>query len=513
MDKASAGKDLAATHPALALEAHGWDPSGTTRGSDISKEWKCSKGHIWTARVSDRATGSGKCPICLGKRVLVGFNDLATVNPKLAGQANGWDPTTIPPSSNKRLPWICPLGHEWTAKPSDRTSNSSDSCPICVGKRVLAGFNDLATTHPDLATEALGWDPSTVQAGSKKNLAWKCANQHEWSARVSSRALQGSGCRQCGNRNTKVPKKSASARKILPSVYDSSLELASEAYGWDPKDISIGSNRKMFWKCHKGHIWEANVNSRSKGRGCPICSGKKIEFGINDLQTLDPKLASQALGWDPAGFAINSNKSVAWKCEESHVWVSRISSRSQGKGCPYCAGNLALAGFNDLETTHPEISFELFELDPKTLTAGSEKKAKWRCPEGHIYTSTIKDRSQGHGCPSCAKTGFDQTKEGWFYLLFHPNWGLMQLGITNVPKKRIAKHRKLGWEVIEIAGPMNGLATRELETKSLRYLKQIGAQSGVENVAGKFDGYSESWFESILKVKSISELKDLTKNV
>jgi hypothetical protein len=32
----------------------------------------------------------------------------------------------------------------------------------------LQGFNDLATTHPELAKEAFGWDPTKVSRGSAK---------------------------------------------------------------------------------------------------------------------------------------------------------------------------------------------------------------------------------------------------------------------------------------------------------------------------------------------------------
>jgi len=138
---------------------------------------------------------------------------------------------------------------------------------------------------------------------------------------------------------------------------------------------------------------------------------------------------------------------------------------------------------------------------------------RWKCSENHVYVSPIKDRTQGHGCPSCSRTGFDQTKEGWFYLLSHPNWGLLQLGITNVPLKRISKHKKLGWEVVEIQGPMNGLVARDFETKCLQYLRSKNVQVGVENVAGKFDGYSESWFEEILPIRSIHQLRQLIENV
>ena len=105
------------SHPELSLEADGWDPADFTFGSDKSMPWKCTIGHQWTARISDRAGGKGRCPIYLGKRVFIGFNDLKTLNPNLATQAFGWDPTEISISSNKTLSWKCSVGHVWEAQP------------------------------------------------------------------------------------------------------------------------------------------------------------------------------------------------------------------------------------------------------------------------------------------------------------------------------------------------------------------------------------------------------------
>ena len=68
-------------------------------------------------------------------------------------------------------------------------------------------------------------------------------------------------------------------------------EIAEEADGWDPKEITYGSNKKLPWKCKKGHTWETTVETRTrKGTGCPYCSNQKLLTGFNDLQTLHPYL-------------------------------------------------------------------------------------------------------------------------------------------------------------------------------------------------------------------------------
>ncbi len=38
-----------------------------------------------------------------------------------------------------------------------------------------------------------------------------------------------------------------------------------------PTQILPKSNLKYYWKCPKGHIWQATPNNRAQGKGCPIC--------------------------------------------------------------------------------------------------------------------------------------------------------------------------------------------------------------------------------------------------
>ena len=44
-------------------------------------------------------------------------------------------------------------------------------------------------------------------------------------------------------------------------------------------------------------------------------------------------------------------------------------------------------------------------LTPKDVTAGSQKKVWWLCPEcGYEWEAVIGSRNQGRGCPRCYKT-------------------------------------------------------------------------------------------------------------
>ena len=184
---------LSITHPLLANEAVDWNPEEFTAGVNTKFRWCCSKGHQYDASPNSRSNGTG-CPFCAGRKVLVGFNDLATTNPELAEQVVGADPRTITAGSGKRLTWACSHGHTWTAPPNGR--RRGEGCPVCAGRSVAVGSNDLATTNPDLAAQATGWDPTTLSAGSNRRVAWRCGQGHVWEASPNSRT-RGSGCPYC----------------------------------------------------------------------------------------------------------------------------------------------------------------------------------------------------------------------------------------------------------------------------------------------------------------------------
>jgi hypothetical protein len=42
------------------------------------------------------------------------------------------------------------------------------------------------------------------------------------------------------------------------------------------KDVTPLSNKKVWWRCSKGHEWGARIASRTEGRtGCPHCHNEK----------------------------------------------------------------------------------------------------------------------------------------------------------------------------------------------------------------------------------------------
>ncbi len=181
-----------------------------------------------------------------------------------------------------------------------------------------------------------------------------------------------------------------------------------------PEQFTANSHKSVWWKCCKGHEWEASIHNRNKGRNCPYCSGKKVLKGYNDLQTVSPALSKEwnyekNSGLKPEHFTANSRKKVWWKCSKGHEWETTITHRNHGRGCPYCSGKKALEGYNDLQTVNPALAKEWnYEknggLKPEHFTANSSKKVWWKCSKGHEWEATIGHRNRGTSCPFCSGT-------------------------------------------------------------------------------------------------------------
>ena len=338
--------------------------------------------------------------------------NLQAVNPNLAKQ---WHPTKngtltlseITPGSRKKVWWICAKGHEWQAPVTRRAHGAG--CPDCRRSFASKDYN-LRKTSPELASQ---WhptkngdlSPTDVTPWSNRKAWWLCGKGHEWQAMISSRSA-GNQCPYCSGR--KVGEDNCLAH-LNP-------ELASQWHptrngSVSPKDVTLFSCRKVWWKCAKGHEWLSGVYSRSQGSGCPYCTGRLLGEDFT-LDKAYPEIAAQ---WHPGKNGSLSPKDLTpmsykrawWVCEKGHAYQARVYNRSRGRGCPYCAGK-AVCEENCLETVNPSLASEWHPaknggLTPRDVTPGSAKVVWWICESGHEWKAQINGRNRGSGCPYCAR--------------------------------------------------------------------------------------------------------------
>ncbi len=325
----------------------GLKPEDVSYGSQKKIWWRCSRGHEWQSAVYTRAEKNCGCPYCSGRLTAPG-QDLASRYPELAKQWHGSkngkaSPEQFPPGSHRPVWWQCDAGHAWKATIKSRVEGNG--CPVCTGRKVIPGVNDLKTLAPELAKQ---WHPT---------------------------------------KNGTLT----------------------------PEQVVCGSSRKVWWRCPLGHQWQAEIHSRVMGKGCPVCTGKTVLAGENDLQSHAPELAKQ---WHPekngrlkpSQVSVSSNRRVWWRCEKGHEWEAVISSRTASRSeCPYCANRKVLPGFNDLKTLEPLVAAQWHPtrnegLEPTMVLPGSRKRVWWQCTDGHEWKAVIYSRTgaQKCGCPVCA---------------------------------------------------------------------------------------------------------------
>lgn len=530
--------DLRTINPGLARQ---WDYTqnenlrleDVTANSHRKAGWICPDcGYRWKATIASRNRGAG-CPACSHRVAIEGKTDLATLAPSLLEE---WDydkntdikPTQVACYSSKKVWWKCKkCGYSWPVEIAKRTARG-DGCPVCAGRKVVQGINDLKTINPNLADQ---WDytqngnlrPGEVTANSGRKAGWICPDcGYHWRAVIASRN-NGAGCPRCAKMwQTSLPEQiifyyikkcfSDAINNYKPDwlngseidVYIPSLKLGIEYDGaaWHQnvekdieKDVRIFAHGiKMI------HVREAGIPELNDDSFC-ICVKHNYKdymymenavnaifdymqglYSVNFLPDTDirrdfaqifaayrSKKKDSSLGivrpdlleeWDyaengelsPFQVTPGADIKVHWKCKKcGYLWIASIGSRDRGSGCPNCANKVVIPGQNDLATVMPQLAQEWYQkgmapLTPQDVTVNSNKKVSWICSKcGHIWKARVSDRCRGSGCPACsgrvATTGktdlqtlLPQLAEEWCY---ENNGGLTPQDVSPGSNKKV----------------------------------------------------------------------------
>ena len=463
-------------------------PEFLTDGSHYNVWWKCEKGHSWQTIVSNRTRQNRGCPYCSHQLPIIGETDLASRFPDLCKQwhptKNKLKPSEVMPGTHKKVWWICDLGHEWEAEIKSRTTGVG--CPYCAGKKVLKGFNDLATLRPEIAEQ---WHPSKngdltpedVTVASGKKVWWIQKNGYEWEAAVYNRTGIKAGTKGFTFRHTSFPEQAVYyyIKQVFPDainsyrdIFDNGMELdiyiPSIKIGieYDGRryhsniDKQLSDQRKynickekgiklirikeipntslLIMEDHKIEIPEASelflnwaigylCDKLEKNVVPDIKRDRKkiLEYLSSRQKSLIDEYPDIADEWNydkngtllPEYFAPHSNEKVWWKCSKcGHEWEAAIGDRTRpdSTGCPDCSYYIAaekriknrIAKIGSFADNYPDLLSEWDwnnKIDPYEITPSSSQKVMWICKKcGSSWEADITHRKAGRGCPYCA---------------------------------------------------------------------------------------------------------------
>jgi very-short-patch-repair endonuclease len=265
-------------------------------------------------------------------------------------------------------------------------------------------------TDADLATDTNTRDFESYGPNSNKNVWWKCSLEHPpWQASLCNRYRSkgnSNGCPYCSGRKVCNTNCLAFINPILALEWHPNNTLTAN-------DVTPGCNTKVLWKCSKKseHEWEATINSRTKGTGCPHCNGKTTADG-NTLADKFPELVAE---WHPTendctplDITPGSDRVVWWICpKKKHEYQAKVGNRTKNQtGCPYCAGKKVCED-NSFAKCYPEIAKEWSpknENGPDMYSKCSGQYVWWKCSDNHEWYVQISNRvkGDGKGCPYCS---------------------------------------------------------------------------------------------------------------
>ena len=358
-------------------------------------------------------------------------NCLAVACPKVAAMLSekdkhlAFDVTT---GSGRKLTFVCPdCKQKFEAAICNvvrSVGNGTTGCPVCAGRKVVPGINDLASQYPEVATmwsSKNALSASEVAAKSSKKVFLKCRDcGHEFETDVihAVRSVSGdtTGCPVCAG------------RKIVPGINDLTSQCPEAAAMWSSKnklsasEVAVKSNRKAFFKCRDcGQEFEAMIKNVSNAvdtgtSGCPVCAGKTVVPGINDLASQCPKAAamwSSKNRLSASEVATQSGKKAFFKChncgQEFEARIHHVVDAVDNghTGCPICAGLKVVSSINDLASQCPEAAAmwsSKNKLSASEVAVKSNKKAFFKCRDcGQEFEAAIQNvvRSVGNGFTGC----------------------------------------------------------------------------------------------------------------
>jgi len=169
---------------------------------------------------------------------------------------------------------ICHEGHRVTrhaGRPAALNSKFG-GCGVCSHQTLVVGYNDLATTHPQVGREMHptrngSRNATNTFAGYPNNVWWICpVCKQDYESTVDHRTRMGTGCPVC------------KSRKVVPDINSLLLRRPDLSAEWGPGNdrgpeaVTVGSGYVALWRCPvAGHLYPMRVLTRSRGAGCREC--------------------------------------------------------------------------------------------------------------------------------------------------------------------------------------------------------------------------------------------------
>ncbi len=373
-------------------------------------EHQCKKcGHIWNAVPASIISGRG-CPVCAIKSAAEKktkkhdeyIREISQIHPNVQVLGQYIDAKT------KILHKCLIDGYEWFSAPANMLKTKG--CPVCTGKAVLQGYNDLMTTHPHIALE---WDfekndklsPTMVSYGCNKKAYWKCPMcGHSYLSQICKRT-SGRNCPMCAKEN-KISNAELRVYYYIKKYFSDTISsYKNEDKGLSEIDVFIPSLHVGIE--YDGGLYHQDVE-RDKKKD-EICDSLGIKL-IRIREPECPQYQSNCICIDLQNHSANDlMRVIEYVLQELKIKNPVVNFNNDMADI----NNLVIRKHKDasLAMKFPKIAAEWHptkngSLKPNNVSYGSKMRIWWLCSQcGHEWITTVTDRTRakGSGCPECGK--------------------------------------------------------------------------------------------------------------
>ena len=270
-------------------------------------------------------------------------------------------------------------------------------------------------------------------------------------------------------------------------------------------NCEFGALKKCVARCVKdGFEWSSTVsNLIGLGNGCPHCAGNRRWTSDERIEQINSLENIEFVSWVD-GYKGNKSKANVRCAVDGFEWSAIVHHLvNTGSGCPQCAGLRRWTSEERIEQINKleNIEFVSWVDGYKNFRSKANVKCEIDCFE---WSPAVHDIvNGGHGCPSCAKGGYNPSKEGFLYALRSECGQYVKVGISNDPKRRhneLEKRTPFKFNLVEqISG--DGAKIAELE----KYFHSKYERAGF----ARFDGCTEWLMCTPQLLEELRELEDV----
>ena len=375
-------------------------------------------------------------------------------------------------------------GREWNAWPSQVSKGKG--CSECgrptPKRREPKRGGGLVREEWDKRAAAVGieWRGDDPVRSGKKHAARCLASGHEWDASPASVA-QGKGCPECRGLNLK---------RITPQQWHEKAAAVGVEWIGDPPANKRAKAAARCLDC--GTEWNARAETISKGgKGCPKCHRAILAAGhVVPRKKWDERAAAAGIEWVGGGEILAAEKYPARCLTCGHQWSPRPFTIQSGSACPNCAGVVVTP--DQWRERAAAVGCRWIGRPPPNRRTHTGIRCLACGHEWDVHPTSI---SQGHGCPSCAPSGYDSAAPALLYLLRYDVGPVMKVGVTSAERpRRLELHRRRGWDKLGVWPIPVGRDALKIEDAVEEWWRQNGAMPCKPEDVPEGDGYTEAVF-------------------